>query len=62
VARKLALTGAIPCALAGSVIVKEKTGAEALKAAAEEPGLHLTPLTPVVEPAQGAIRLSRATL
>ena len=62
VARQLALTGAIPCALAGSVIVKGESVGAAFVAAAVERGLHLSPITPVHEPAQGAIRLAQALL
>ncbi len=60
VARCLALTGAIPCALTGSVILKGQSVRAAFVAATVERGLTLLPLTPVHEPAQGAIRLARA--
>ena len=62
VARRLALTGAIPCALTGSVILKGQSVRAAFVAVTVERGLTLSPLTPVYEPAQGAIRLARALL
>ena len=62
VVRQLKWTDAVPCALAGSVLVKGKTVAAAFEAAATELGLHLAPLAPVREPAQGAVRLARALL
>jgi N-acetylmuramic acid 6-phosphate etherase len=62
VARRLALTGAIPCALTGSVILKGQSVRAAFVAATVERGLTLSPLTPVPEPAQGAIRLAKALL
>ena len=62
VARRLALTGAIPCALTGSVILKGQSVRAAFVAATVERGLTLSPLTPVHEPAQGAIRLARVLL
>ncbi len=62
VARRLALTGAIPCALTGSVILKGQSVRAAFVAATVERGLTLSPLTPVYEPAQGAIRLARGLL
>ncbi len=62
VARRLALTGAIPCALTGSVILKGQSVRAAFVAATVERGLTLSPLTPVHEPSQGAIRLARALL
>jgi len=62
VARRLALTGAIPFALTGSVILKGQSVRAAFVAATVERGLTLSPLTPVHEPAQGAIRLAKALL
>ncbi|MGC9396793.1 MAG: N-acetylglucosamine kinase [Anaerolineae bacterium] len=62
VARRLALTGAIPCALTGSVILKGQSVRAAFVAATVERGLTLSPLTPVHEPAQGAVRLAKALL
>ena len=62
VARRLTLTGAIPCALTGSVILKGQSVRAAFVAATVERGLTLSPLTPVHEPAQGAIRLAKALL
>lgn len=62
VARQLAFTGATPCALAGSVLVKGQAVATAFHAAAVELGLQLEPLAPVAEPVWGAIRLARAAL
>ncbi|MFN2282877.1 MAG: BadF/BadG/BcrA/BcrD ATPase family protein, partial [Anaerolineae bacterium] len=60
VAQRLALRGAIPCALTGSVILKGQSVRAAFVAVTIERGLTLSPLTPVPEPAQGAIRLARA--
>ena len=48
----------VECEINEDVIVKGKTVATAFEAAAGELGLHLAPVTPVVEPAQGAIRLA----
>ncbi|HOU11519.1 MAG TPA: BadF/BadG/BcrA/BcrD ATPase family protein [Anaerolineae bacterium] len=62
VARRLKLTGAIPCALTGSVILKGQSVRAAFVAATVERGLTLSPLTSVHEPAQGAVRLARALL
>lgn len=61
VARQLAFSGAVPCAVAGSVLVKGPAVVTAFRAAAVEWGLRLEPFTPVAEPAWGAIRLARAT-
>jgi len=58
VARQLAFTGAVPCAVAGSVLVKGQAVATAFRAAAVELGLQLEPFTPVAEPVWGAIRLA----
>lgn len=62
VARQLAFSGATPCAVAGSVLVKGQAVAAAFRAAAVDLGLQLEPLTPVAEPVWGAIRLARAAL
>ncbi|HQE93768.1 MAG TPA: BadF/BadG/BcrA/BcrD ATPase family protein [Anaerolineae bacterium] len=62
VARRLALTGAIPCALTGSVILKGQSVRAAFVAATVERGLILSPLTLVHEPARGAIQLAQALL
>jgi N-acetylglucosamine kinase-like BadF-type ATPase len=59
VARQLNLTGNIPCALAGGVILNIGLVARAFIDSASEAGLRLDPITPVQEPAQGAIRLAR---
>ncbi len=58
VARRLALPMPAPCALAGGVIVRGQVVRTAFLAAAEALGLRLDPITPVTEPAQGAIRLA----
>ncbi len=58
VIRRLALTGAAPCALAGGVIVKGTALRAAFTEAVHDLGLELAPLTPVPEPAQGAVRLA----
>ncbi|HPD41741.1 MAG TPA: hypothetical protein PLD43_09305, partial [Anaerolineae bacterium] len=58
VARQLAFSGAIPCAVAGSVLIKGQAVATAFRAAAVEWGLRLEPFTPVAEPAWGALRLA----
>jgi len=62
VARRLTWAGPIPCALAGSVIVKGHCIANAFQDAAAVLNLRLVPLTPVPEPAQGALKLARALL
>ena len=59
VARRLGMQGAIPCAQAGSVIVKGRFIGRAFVESAVVLGLHLDPVTPVTEPAQGALRLAR---
>jgi N-acetylglucosamine kinase-like BadF-type ATPase len=58
VARRLALPGPVPCAAAGGVILHSSRTAAALVAGAADLGLQLEPLTPVVEPAQGALRIA----
>jgi len=58
VVRRLALPMPAPCALAGGAIVKGRAVRAAFQAALDAAGLHLDPITPVTEPAQGAIRLA----
>ncbi len=62
VARRLDMaTGApLPCALAGGAIVRGRSLRAAFLVAAADVGLWLEPITPVSEPAQGAIRLARS--
>ena len=60
VAQKLEMRGSVPCAHAGSVIVKGQFIARMFLDAATAMGLHLDPVTPVTEPAQGALRLAHA--
>jgi len=62
VARRLELPGPIPCALAGSTIVKGRIARQMFIEAAASLGLQLDPVTPVSEPAQGALRLARESL
>lgn len=62
VALRLALTGPIPCALAGGVIVAGELVRREFEAAAANLGLFLAPITAVPEPAVGAVRLAQATL
>jgi len=62
VASQLALPQPIPCALAGSVILHAATVRQSLQQAATAQGLALSPITPVPEPAQGAVRLARQLL
>jgi N-acetylglucosamine kinase-like BadF-type ATPase len=59
VARNLELTEAIPCALAGSVLVQGQAVAAALLECAADLGLRLEPVTLVQEAALGAVRLAR---
>jgi N-acetylglucosamine kinase-like BadF-type ATPase len=58
VVRRVALPMPVPCALAGGAIVKGRAVRAAFLAAADAQGLRLDPITPVTEPAQGAIRLA----
>ena len=58
VIRRLELTGAAPCALAGGVIVKGRALRAAFTEAVNGLGFELAPLTLVPEPAQGAVRLA----
>jgi len=62
VVRRLALPMPAPCALAGGAIVKGQQVRAAFLAAVEALGLRLDPITPVTEPAQGAIRLAAGLL
>jgi N-acetylmuramic acid 6-phosphate etherase len=62
VVRRLALPMPAPCALAGGAIVKGQQMRAAFLAALEMFGLRLDPITPVTEPAQGAIRLAAGLL
>lgn len=62
VARRLDLPAPIPCALAGGVVVHGVQARAAFLAAAAARGLALAPITPVPEPAQGAVRLALALL
>jgi len=62
VVRRLALPIPAPCALAGGAIVKGQQVRAAFLAALEMFGLRLDPITPVMEPAQGAIRLAAGLL
>jgi N-acetylglucosamine kinase-like BadF-type ATPase len=61
VARRLRMTGAIPCAQAGGVITRGKVIAAMFRQSAHAMGLALHPIQPVIEPAQGAIRLALQT-
>jgi len=58
VVRKLEMAGPIPCAQAGSVIVKGRLLRQMFLDSATSLGLQLDPVTPVPEPAQGAVRLA----
>ena len=58
VVRRLALPAPTPCALAGGVLVHGAQAAAAFQAAAADLSLNLGPITPVAEPARGAIRLA----
>ena len=60
VVQRLGMHGTVPCAQAGSVIVKGQFIARTFLDAAVALGLRLDPVTPVTEPAQGALRLARA--
>lgn len=62
VVRRLGLPQPTPCAIAGGVIVRGEQVRAAFLAAAAELGLRLDPITPVTEPARGALRLARALL
>ena len=62
VVRQLDLRGPVPCALAGGVIVRGQLIRELFLEAAGSLGLPLDPVTPVPEPAQGALLLARRAL
>jgi N-acetylmuramic acid 6-phosphate etherase len=59
VAKQLQMQGTIPCAQGGSVIVKGHFIRQMFLDSAAALGLQLDPVTPVPEPAQGALRLAR---
>ncbi len=59
VAQQLALEGAIPCALAGSVLVQGQSVRAALLTSADAMDLKLEPVTLVPEPALGALMLAQ---
>jgi N-acetylmuramic acid 6-phosphate etherase len=59
VVHALDLPEPIPCGLAGSMIVKSQVVRAMFLGAAREAGVLLDPVTPVIEPAQGALRLAR---
>jgi len=59
VAKQLRMQGAIPCAQAGSVIVKGHFVQQMFLDSTAAFGLQLDPVSPVAEPAQGALRLAR---
>jgi N-acetylglucosamine kinase-like BadF-type ATPase len=62
VVRRLGLPAPTPCALAGGVVVHGRQARAAFLAAAAERGLDLRPITPVTEPARGAVRLAAELL
>jgi N-acetylglucosamine kinase-like BadF-type ATPase len=62
VVQALALQPIIPCAFAGSVIVKGPVVYEALLSSAEDLGLGLGPVTLVSDPTRGALRLAQEAL
>jgi N-acetylmuramic acid 6-phosphate etherase len=62
VVRSLTLPEPTPCALAGGLIVRGEAMRLAFVEAARVIGLRLDPVTPVAEPAQGAVRLARELL
>ena len=62
VVRRLGMQGPVPCAQAGSVIVKGSFIGQMFMEAATAFGLQLDPVMPVTEPAQGALRLARESL
>lgn len=59
VAGRLGLTGPVPCALVGGVLVHGAVMPREFLSAAAGQGLNLSPVQPVTEPALGAIRLAR---
>ena len=62
VARALALSGPLPCAQAGGLLIHGRAVGRAVSAAAEALGLALAPVRPVPEPAVGALRLAQGLL
>ena len=60
VVQRLGFGGAVPCAVAGGLIVGSPLLQEGFLAEAAQRGLQLEPVTPVVEPAVGAVRLALA--
>ena len=62
VVQRLGLPAPTPCAIAGGVIVNGTWARAAFLAAADESGLRFDPITPVTEPALGAVRLARSLL
>lgn len=62
VAVRLRLPQPTPCALAGSVILRAPIVAASMETSAEHLGLTLAPITPVHEPARGAVRLAQRLL
>lgn len=58
VVSQLALVNPVPCALAGGFILKSEKIQTLFREATESIQLHLSPLTPVAEPAVGAIKLA----
>jgi N-acetylmuramic acid 6-phosphate etherase len=58
VARPLDLPQPVPCALAGSLILRSQVVRALFLSAAREAGVLLDPVTPVCEPARGALRLA----
>lgn len=58
VARRLELRGPIPCAQAGSTLLKGRHVRGAFLEAVAKLGVQLDPVTPVTEPALGALRLA----
>ena len=58
-ARKLALTGPQPCAMAGGLLTHSPALRDAVVAQARAEGLELAPVTVVEEPANGAIVLAK---
>ncbi len=58
VVRQLELTGSVPCALAGGLLVNLPVLMSGLRAAAEQLGVLLEPLMTVTEPAMGAVKLA----
>jgi N-acetylglucosamine kinase-like BadF-type ATPase len=61
-ARDLDMARPLPCALAGGALLRSPALQDAFLAAAGDLGLTLGPVTPVSEPAEGALRLARAAV